>query len=208
MSGHVAVQNLPPTMLDDHEAVQQVEGQGGYSKKVECDNRLAMIGKKCLPALIRSTSAGPQASQIPGDRAFGDRKAELQQLAVDLRRSPAGVLKAHLANQTADLVCDPRSAAPPPGCQRQYSRKPLRCHAITVAGSTMARTSDHRGHTLRSRIQKSRSSRLRTGRRRFRFNTTSCWRRASTSNERSRRLRKKTAKAATIAPIISITHQL
>ena len=92
--------------------------------------------------------------------------------------------------------------------QRQYSRKPLRCHAITVAGFTTTSTSDHRGHTLRSRIQKSRSRCLSIGRRRFRFSTATCCRSASTSKEVSRRLRKKTAKAARIAPIISIRNQL
>jgi hypothetical protein len=49
---------------------------------------------------------------------------------------------------------------------------------------------------------------LSTGRRRFRFSTATCWRRASTSNETSRGLRKNTAKAASSAPIISITNQL
>ena len=30
MSGHIAVQNLPPTMLNDQKAVQQFERQSGY----------------------------------------------------------------------------------------------------------------------------------------------------------------------------------
>jgi hypothetical protein len=36
-----------------------------------------MIGEKCLPALLRFSGSGPQASEIPGDRAFGDVEAEL-----------------------------------------------------------------------------------------------------------------------------------
>lgn len=63
-------------MLDDQEAVQQLEGQGGYRKKVERDNHLAMVGEKCLPALIRLSVSGPQALEIPGDHAFGYIEAE------------------------------------------------------------------------------------------------------------------------------------
>ena len=64
-------------MFDDQEAVQQLEGQRGYTEKVERDDRLAMIGEKCLPALIVLAGPGPQASQIPGNGAFGDVEAEL-----------------------------------------------------------------------------------------------------------------------------------
>src|SRR4051812_40606028 len=85
----------------------------GTAKKVEGDDRLAMIGEKCLPALMRLGRARLQASQIPGDGSFGDRKPEFQHLAMNLRRSPVGVLGPHLASETTDLV-DPRSAPPPP----------------------------------------------------------------------------------------------
>jgi hypothetical protein len=48
MRGNVAVQNLPPAMLDDQEAVQQFEGRRRYSENVERDDRLAVIGEKCF----------------------------------------------------------------------------------------------------------------------------------------------------------------
>ncbi len=77
MSGNVAVQNLTPAVLDDQEGVEQFERQCGYSKKVERDDRLAMIGEKCLPPLIVLTGPGLQTSQIPCDGAFRDVEAEL-----------------------------------------------------------------------------------------------------------------------------------
>jgi hypothetical protein len=77
MSGDAAVQNLPPAMLDDEEAVEQPKCQGGQSEEIERHDRFAMIGEKSLPALIRLPGSGPQALQIPGDRAFGDCKTEL-----------------------------------------------------------------------------------------------------------------------------------
>ena len=81
MSGDVAVQNLPPAMLNEQEAVQQFEGQRRYREKVERDDRLAVIGEKCLPALIVFAGPGPQASQIPGNGTFGDVEAELEQFS-------------------------------------------------------------------------------------------------------------------------------
>ena len=50
----------------------------------------------------------------------------------------------------------------------KYSRKPVRCQAITVAGLTITKASDHRDQALRSMIHKRRSIRVRRARRRFR----------------------------------------
>jgi hypothetical protein len=91
--------------------------------------------------------------------------------------------------------------------QRQYSRKPARCHLITVSGFTMIRTSDHPGQRLRRVVQKKRSRRFRQGRRCLRLSTATCWRNARISSEVSRRLRKKTRKAARTAGIKSSTNQ-
>ena len=71
------MQNLTTAMFDDKEAVQQLERQCGCSEEIERDDYLTMIGKKCLPALIRLPGSGTQPSEIPGDRAFGDVEAEL-----------------------------------------------------------------------------------------------------------------------------------
>jgi hypothetical protein len=102
-------------MPNDQEAVQQFERQAGYSEEVECDDHLAMISEKCLPAMIVFARPRPQASQIPGDRPFGDAEPELLQLPVDLRCPPADILNFHLANEASKLFGDPRSTAPPSG---------------------------------------------------------------------------------------------
>ena len=85
--------------------------------------------------------------------------------------------------------------------QRQYRRKPARCHPTTVSGFTITRTSDHRGHMCRRVVQKKRSRRFREDRGRFRLSTATCCRRARTSREVSTRLRKKTRRAARNAGI-------
>jgi hypothetical protein len=87
--GNVTVQNRPPAMFDDEEAVQQLEGQRGYSEKVERDDGFATIGEKCLPALIVLAGAGPQDSQLATVRSK-TWKPSFSNSPTDLRRSPAG----------------------------------------------------------------------------------------------------------------------
>jgi len=62
---------------------------------------------------------------------------------------------------------------PPCGldCQRQYRRKPARCHPTTVSGFTRTRTSDQRGHICRRLVQKKRLRRFSEGRGRLRLST-------------------------------------
>src|SRR5260370_2083775 len=63
--------------------------------------------------------------------------------------------------------------------QRQYRRKPARCHPTTVFGFTMTRTSDHRGHMYLRLIQNKRSRRISKRRGRSRFSQATCFRRCA-----------------------------
>ena len=96
-------------MLDDKEAVQQLERQRRHSEEIKRDNRLAVILQECQPSL-GYVAASVQASQIARDGPFRDDIAELLQLAVDLRRSPVRVLVRQASDQTSDLLRDLRSA--------------------------------------------------------------------------------------------------
>jgi hypothetical protein len=62
--------------------------------------------------------------------------------------------------------------------QRQYKRKPDRCHRMTLSGFPMARTPDHRGHTCRKVLQKNRSKRVSGGFGRWRLRNAICCRKA------------------------------
>lgn len=53
MSGHVEVQNAPPTVLDEKEAVQHAEGQGGHSEEARGSNLLTMVPQESQPTLRR-----------------------------------------------------------------------------------------------------------------------------------------------------------
>jgi hypothetical protein len=57
VSGHVEMQNLPPSVLDDEEAVQHVEGQRGHGEKVERGDHLLVIGEEGQPTLAWITAA-------------------------------------------------------------------------------------------------------------------------------------------------------
>jgi hypothetical protein len=48
---HVGVNDAPPTVLDDHEHVQDLESYRGDCKEVNRGNDLRMFGKKYLPTL-------------------------------------------------------------------------------------------------------------------------------------------------------------
>src|SRR5258708_3728329 len=73
----------------------------------------------------------------------------------------------------------------------QYTRKPARCQRSTVSGVTTRRACFHPDQIRLAATQNSLSNGLRPGRRRRRFNTTSCWRNARFSRRRLRRARKK-----------------
>ena len=73
-----------------------------------------------------------------------------EQFTVDTRRTPPGILPAHHADQTPNFTGNDR----PSGLA---SRKPARCEATTVSGSTMAsaecqsrQTRDSQTHNWRS----------------------------------------------------------
>jgi hypothetical protein len=47
----VNVQDAPPIMTDDEEAVEHTECNRWHSKEVHCRDRLSMVLEKCTPAL-------------------------------------------------------------------------------------------------------------------------------------------------------------
>jgi hypothetical protein len=207
MTSDVEVQNPAPAMLDYEETIQQLEGQRGHGKEVEGNDRLAMVGEESEPAFVW-IAASPQALQISGDTAFGDFEAELQS-SPWIFGAPQSEFSAAIRRMRV-RISSLTVGRPPRGLdrQRQYRRKPARCHPTTVSGFTMTRTSDYRGHRYRRVVQKNRSRRFTEGRGRFRLSTLTCCRRARTSSAVSARLRKKTRIAASNALIKWSTNQL
>jgi hypothetical protein len=112
--GDVEVPDPAASVLAPEEAVQHPGRRRRYREEVEGDNRLAVVAKKRKPPFARI--APPlNAPQIPCDSHFRDHKAELLELAVDLRRSPVAVFLYQPPDQDSDLLGDPRPAATRPG---------------------------------------------------------------------------------------------
>ena len=94
------------------------KGQRRDGKEVGRNDRLTMVREEGKPALA-GIAATSKSSQVPGDRAFRDDKAELQQFAVNLRCSPGTIFSSQAADQASDLLRDfgppatrPRPPAP------------------------------------------------------------------------------------------------
>ena len=134
------MQNPAAAMLDYEEAVQELEGQGGHGKEVEGNDHLTMVSEEGEP-MFGSIAASPQALQISGDSAFGDLDAELQKFPW-IFGAPQSAFSAAMRRMRV-RISTLTLGRPPCGRnrQRQYKRKPARCHPTTVSGFTMTRTS-------------------------------------------------------------------
>ena len=79
------MQNAPPVVRQHQEHVQDLEPDGRHRKKVDGDYGLHVVVKKCPPGL----GGRPLAThQVLAHTGLADVDAELEQLAVNPRRSP------------------------------------------------------------------------------------------------------------------------
>jgi hypothetical protein len=91
--------------------------------------------------------------------------AQLEQFAVDARRSPQRIVAAHLANKFPCFLANRRpsrlAAAHLPGPQQP---NPLRCQSITVSGLTITRADRQPVQYRDKRAQRNRSAAVSLGR--------------------------------------------
>src|SRR5690348_12366843 len=71
------------------------------------------------------------------DAGLRDFEAELEQLAMDARRTPQLIFRAHPPDQRAQIRGDLRPASKRAGFPPQYRRKPARCQRTRVSGRTI-----------------------------------------------------------------------
>src|SRR5215472_7355748 len=103
MWSHIEVQNLAAPVLNDEEAVEQLERYRRYSEEIERDDHLAVILEKGQPALTRIGTA-PHTSQVPTHSSFTDGQAEFLQFAMDFGGSPIRVLVRQAPDQSTNLL--------------------------------------------------------------------------------------------------------
>jgi len=107
----VEMKKASPAMFDDKEAVESLKRQCWNCKKVEGGNHFAMVVQEHQPALgFTVVLSALDPFEIAGDGRFGDLESELEQLAVDARRTPDGIFILHLPNEKANLCTDPAPA--------------------------------------------------------------------------------------------------
>ena len=98
MSGHVEVQNTPPIMRDDEEAVENAEGERWHGEEVHRGDGFAMIAQKRRPSLCRF-GVSRRFAHPAQDGSLGDVEAEHLQFAVNAGRTPGRILGDHAEDQ-------------------------------------------------------------------------------------------------------------
>ena len=105
IGGDVDPHQVASLKLNDHQG--KLEANGRHDKHINGGDVRRVIAEKRLPALRWRPAS---AYHVLGDSGLGDLEAQLEQLAVDARRSSQWVDPVHLANKGAQLSWDFRSA--------------------------------------------------------------------------------------------------
>jgi len=115
MGGDVVVKNLAGPDLHDDEDVEGAECGGDHHEEVAGYHDLGMVADKSQPALFRVRRAHWTISmEVLADGARGDLNGQLElQFIGDAFLSPGGILCGHLADESAQILGDLRSAHRP-----------------------------------------------------------------------------------------------
>jgi hypothetical protein len=103
MPRDVAVQDAPPVMGDDEEAVEHAKGECWHRKEVHLGNGFAMIVQKRRPSPCQLRIPG-SLSHPSQNRSLGDVKAQHLQLAENSRSTPCRVPRDHAEDEIAQLL--------------------------------------------------------------------------------------------------------
>src|SRR5438128_9554027 len=110
ISRHIEVQDLTPVVADDDKAVQNTKSERWDGEKVHRSNGLAMVSEERQPSLhrVRISRGSPDPSR---DTPFREIETQLEQFAVNARRSPGWILSNHTEDQGANLFADALTSA-------------------------------------------------------------------------------------------------
>jgi len=100
MFGHIVVENAPPVMRDDKEAVEHSEDQGGHGEEVYDSDGLTIVAQKCRPLLCR-LRAPWCFSHPPQCSSFRNIEAKHFQFTMDAWRTPGWVPSDHSKDHLA-----------------------------------------------------------------------------------------------------------
>src|SRR2546425_13087046 len=109
---HVEVYDLAAVMKQDHEHVEHAKRHRGHHEEVDGDEISDVVLEEGSPGLRGRVQATRHERT---NRALWNVETELEELAMDARRSPEGIAAGHGADELGDLPVDGRSpgSAPP-----------------------------------------------------------------------------------------------
>jgi len=142
MCCHRIVEELPPAVTQDDQAIQELEANGRHDEQARSGNAIRMVSQEGRPTLARLFGA---LDYVLGDGRFGDLDAELEQPAVNSRRTPQPVGPAHSRINSRIFL---GIAGRPPldwDFQRQKALNPRRCQRISVSSLMIATVSTTAG---------------------------------------------------------------
>src|SRR5437588_1007420 len=102
--GHVDMHQLTPTMGDEDQHVQRLEGQGGLGEQVGRPQVVSMVAQEGAPGLARCARWSTPA--VAPNRAIADDDAQLEQPASDPFGTPESVLAGHGHDEVPDLEAE------------------------------------------------------------------------------------------------------
>ena len=86
VGGHIDPNKLSPSQPDNDQDVEQVEADGRRHEQIHGGDVRRMVAQEGAPALTRRTAV--YAGHVLGHGRLSDRKAKLEQLAMNARRTP------------------------------------------------------------------------------------------------------------------------
>src|SRR6266849_4062451 len=100
MIGDSGVNDPPAIVVQNDHHVKQSKRRARHDKHIDGSDTLGLIAQEATPGRGRRSSPSHHVLRNGG---LADLDAELEQLAVDPRRTPERVGSAHLPNQFANL---------------------------------------------------------------------------------------------------------
>src|SRR6266481_2363187 len=94
-------------MLQDDEHEQEPERRGWHDEEINRCQTAQMVSQECAPSLRRRHG---MAHHVLRHSRLTDLDTQLEQLAMDPRRAPQGVLSAYAPNQVPDFLLVPLAA--------------------------------------------------------------------------------------------------
>src|SRR5258705_5956252 len=93
----------------DHKAIEQFEANGRDNEQIHGSNLWRVVTQEGSPSLAWRPAS---LDHVLGDARLSDLKPQHEQFAVDARRTPKQILRAHLPDQRAQFRLDRRSPFP------------------------------------------------------------------------------------------------